>query len=242
MHADDVLVQLTGVVKDYHSLRPLRIQGLQLRTAETIALLGLDAAMSEVLVNLITGAQLPDSGEVRVFGRSTADVTNVDQWVSHLDRFGLISDRAVMVEQLTVEQNLTMPLSLAVEDIDPAIQQQVRRIASEVALGEDQLALRTAGLGAEGLLRLRLGRALALNPSVLLAEHPSATLSRQQAARFAADFARVARGRRMGAIVTTADATFATAVADRVLTLQPASGLLTPAPRWRRWLPRRNGT
>jgi ABC-type sugar transport system ATPase subunit len=68
----ELLVELTEVTKDYRGLRPLRIKHLELRAGETVALLGVDAVMSEVLVNLITGAQLPDSGDVTVFGRSTA--------------------------------------------------------------------------------------------------------------------------------------------------------------------------
>jgi ABC-type sugar transport system ATPase subunit len=97
----DLLIELAGVTKDYRSLRPLRVQHLSLHEGESIALLGFDAAMAEVLVNLITGAQLPDEGEVRVFGRPTTSITAVDDWVTELDRFGLISTRAVLVDQFT---------------------------------------------------------------------------------------------------------------------------------------------
>src|SRR5688572_8627801 len=109
----ELLVEVAGVSKDYRALRPLRIQRLELRAGQSIALLGLDAAMAEVLVNLITGAQLPDEGEVRVFGRSTESISAVDDWVTGLDRFGLISDRAVLVEQFTAEQNLALQIGRA---------------------------------------------------------------------------------------------------------------------------------
>ena len=78
--------------------------------------------MSEVLVNLITGAQLPDSGEVRIFGRPTTSITGVDDWVAELDRFGLISERAVLVDRFTALQNLALPLSLEIEHPPPALQ------------------------------------------------------------------------------------------------------------------------
>src|SRR5687768_5292783 len=136
----ELLVEVAGVSKDYRALRPLRIQRLELRAGQSIALLGLDAAMAEVLVNLITGAQLPDEGEVRVFGRSTESISAVDDWVTGLDRFGLISGRALLVEQFTAEQNLALPISLDIEVMPPPIREEVRRLASEIGLSADRMA------------------------------------------------------------------------------------------------------
>ena len=231
----ELLVELAGVSKDYRSLRPLRIQRLELRAGESIALLGLDAAMAEVLVNLITGAQLPDEGEVRVFGRSTGAITAVDEWVAELDRFGLISDRAVLVEQFTAEQNLALPISLDIEVMSPPVREQVRRLASEVGLAADRMAVATSALTPTDQLRLRLGRALALHPRVLLAEHPNAQLTREESPSFARDFRRIARDRGLATLLLTADAAFAAAGAGTVLELQPATGALKRRSGLRRW-------
>jgi ABC-type sulfate/molybdate transport systems ATPase subunit len=84
-------------------------------------------------------------------------------------------------------------------------------------------------------LRLRLGRALALAPRVLLAEHPNASLNVEEAPVFAADFARIAGARGLASLVLTTDRTFASAVADEVLTLEPATGALKATSGWRRW-------
>ena len=232
----ELLLQLTDVTKDYRGLRPLRIRQLEVRAGEVVALLGVDAAMSEVLINLITGAQLPDGGEVRVCGRPTSATTGVDDWVTELDRFGLISERAVLVEQFTTEQNLAMPLSLEVEDLKPSIRDEVRALAIEVGLSDEELNAPTAALTASAQLRLRLGRALALRPRVLLAEHPNARLSGAELPRFAADLARITTTRGLASLITTVDATFASALTDRVLRFEPASGLLRLASGWRRWL------
>jgi ABC-type transporter Mla maintaining outer membrane lipid asymmetry ATPase subunit MlaF len=231
----EALVELQGVTKDYLGLRPLRVRHLQLHAGQSIALLGFDLAMAEVLVNLITGAQLPDTGEVRVFGRPTSVIADASDWVRTLDQFGLVSERAVLVQQFTVEQNLAMPLTLDIADMSAALRSQVRALAEEVSLPADALGVDTAALSAPARLRLRLGRALALNPRVLLAEHPNAAISAADAPTFAADLARVVGARRLGSIVLTADRTFASAVADEVLTLEPATGALTSARGWRRW-------
>ena len=235
MAVSEPLVELSGVTKDYRALRPLRVQQLLVRAGEAVVVLGMDAAMSEVLINLITGAQLPDSGEVRVFGRPTSAVTAVDDWVADLDRFGLISDRAVLVEQFTTEQNLAMPLSLDLEHLTPALREEIRVLANEVGLSDQELQARTAALPPAAQVRLRLGRALALRPRVLLAEHPNAALPPDELTRFATDLARITATRGLASLITTVDSTFASALTDRVLRFEPASGLLRPASGWRRW-------
>jgi ABC-type lipoprotein export system ATPase subunit len=235
MPSGEPLVELRGVTKDYRGLRPLRVQQLLLHPGESIALVGFDLPMAEVLVSLITAAQLPDTGEILIFGQPTTSITNTEDWVAALDRFGLVSDRAMLVDQFTAEQNLAMPLSLEITDLSPQLRAQVHGLAEEVGLSADELVLPTAALSAPAKLRLRLARALALNPQVLLAEHPNAIIPRDEAPAFAADFARVVQRRHLGSLVLTADRTFAGAIADQVLTLQPATGELKAASGWRRW-------
>jgi ABC-type transporter Mla maintaining outer membrane lipid asymmetry ATPase subunit MlaF len=85
-------------------------------------------------------------------------------------------------------------------------------------------------------MRLRLGRALALNPRVLLAEHPNAPLTSSEAAAFAADVTRIRKARGLASVVLTADRRFAEGIATDVLTLQPATGeLRAEASAWKRW-------
>jgi len=83
--------------------------------------------------------------------------------------------------------------------------------------------------------RIRLGRALALAPKVLLAEHPNATLSADEALALGTDMSRIIEARGVASIVLTADQSFARAVAKEVLVLEPATGALKPASSWRRW-------
>jgi ABC-type lipoprotein export system ATPase subunit len=226
MADSDPLIEITGVTKDYRALRPLRVRRLTLHEGESIALLGFDAAMAEVFVNLITGAQLPDEGEVRVFGRPTTSITAVDDWVTELDRFGLISTRAVLVDQFTAEQNLALPLTLEIDSLPDTIRTEVGQLATEVGLSADELAVQTAALDPTAQLRLRVGRALALRPRVLLAEHPNAFIPPEESSRFASDLARITKQRGIAALVMTADPGFARAVAGRVLEVQPATGAL----------------
>jgi ABC-type lipoprotein export system ATPase subunit len=223
------------VTKDYRGLRPLRVANFQLHAGDTVALLGFDQVTAELLVNLITGAILPDTGEVRAIGQLTAAIPDADTWVGTLDQFGLISERAVLLDQLTVEQNLAMPLSLEIDDLPRDVATRVRDLAAEVGIEVADVRERLAAVSPAARLRVRFGRALALDPRVLLAEHPNAALPPHDVAPFAADFSRVVAARGLASVVMTADETFARAIAEHVLTLQPATGELKRATGWRRW-------
>lgn len=233
--ARDPLVSVRSVTKDYRALRPLRIRELDIHDAQSIALLGFDAAMAEVLVSLITAAALPDSGEVRVMGSPTTDVTDSGTWLKLLERFGLLTLRTPLVDRLTTEENLAIPYTLDLQTASDATRRQVRSLADEVGLTAAELSAPAAAISPLAQMRVRLGRALALNPRVILAEHPNATLSADDTPVFAADFSRIISARRVATLVFTADRTFAAAVAEHVLTLQPATGELRPASGWRRW-------
>jgi ABC-type transporter Mla maintaining outer membrane lipid asymmetry ATPase subunit MlaF len=234
MPQGDILVRLRSVSKDYRSLRPLRIAELDVPPGRSLALLGFDQTMAEVFVDLITGAILPDTGEIVAFGQPTSSIAGPDAWLTTLDLYGLLTDRAVLVEQFTVEQNLALPLSITVEEMSDDVRARVAELAEEIGLTND--LQRQAGVLPPGQrARIRLGRALALAPKVLIAEHPNASLSGEDAARFAEDIARIVDRRGIASVIVTADQGFARAAAREVLILEPATGALKPASGWRRW-------
>ena len=229
------LIAVRDVRKDYRGLRPLRLRHFDLQLGESIALLGFDQAMAEVFVNLVTGAVLPDDGSISVFGQQTAAITDPTAWVRTLDQFGLISERAVVLDQLTTAQNLAMPLSLQIHTMPDDVRNEVKRIADEVGLDANALEAQAGALDPLGRQRLRLARALALAPRVLLAEHPNAPLSQADTRTFSSVFAQVVRSRGIAAVTLTANHEFATSISSQVFTLQPANGDLKPVASWRRW-------
>ena len=239
MQSHEHVIELRGVTKDYHGLRPLRVEHLALRQGQTAALLGLDRAAAEVLVNLITAATLPDSGEVEIFGSLTRDITNAEAWFRSLDRFGIFSERVVLVDELNVEQNLALPLSLVVDDIPPDLRSQVRKIADEVGIPDAELSRSMASAGAPTRTRARLGKALALAPHILLAEHPNAAMPPDEVGRLAADLSTIAATRRLAMLVLTADTAFAGAACNEVWTLRPATGKVAQSSGWSSWFTRR---
>jgi ABC-type transporter Mla maintaining outer membrane lipid asymmetry ATPase subunit MlaF len=238
MNSAEHAIQLRGVSKEYGTLRPLRISHFVLQQGQTVALLGFDRAAAEVLVNLITAATLPDAGDVEVFGSATNHITDFDAWFRLLDRFGIVSERVALIDELTVEQNLALPLSLEVVDMAPELRRRVGKIADEVGIGPTERLQSMRGADASLRLRVRLGKALALDPWVLLAEHPNAAVPPNEVTRLRAALATIAAKRGLAMLVLTADTAFAAAVCKHVLTLRPASGELVPTSRWTRWFAR----
>ena len=99
-----------------------------------MALLGFDQPTAEVFVNLATGATLPDGGEVRVFGRPTRAIDDSADWLATVDRFGIVSERAVLLDALSVIQNLAMPFTLEIEPPPDDVRQRAEALAHEVGL------------------------------------------------------------------------------------------------------------
>jgi ABC-type sulfate/molybdate transport systems ATPase subunit len=128
-----------------------------------------------------------------------------------------------------------MPFTLEVEPLPDGIRADVTRLAAEIGIDGSDVTRPVADLSPSLRLRVRLGRALALSPLVLLAEHPTASLPADDVPVFAADFSKIVAARGIASVMLTADRTFAASVADEVLTLQPATGELKSATGWRRW-------
>ena len=236
MNAALPIVEIANVTKAYAGLRPLRLRWLSIAPAERVAVLGLDAAAAELLVNLVTGVTLPDAGVIRVQGQPTADIVTAEAWLASLDRFGIVSDRAVMMEGATLAQNLALPFSLEIDPIPADLRARVSAIADECGLsGDDGVWLDRPAGDAPPEVRMRghLARGIALGPSVLLVEHPTAAIPESARAALADDIIRVTDARRIASLIITTDQPFARRVAHRTLTLNGTTGELAPLrTRW----------
>ena len=225
------VLQIRQVRKQYHGLRPLRMIELTVDAGERVALSGIDAGAAEVLVNLVTGASVPDEGEVVVFGQSTASITDGDTWLASLDRFGIVTPRAVLLGAATLQQNLAMPLTLDIEPVKPEVAARVAALAQDVGIDPQWLERPMAALDPEIQARAHLARAIALDPALLILEHPTAGLAPGQGKAFGEIVARVSAARSLTTLIVSQDADFSSAAATRRLALDPASGEVKPVRR-----------
>jgi ABC-type transporter Mla maintaining outer membrane lipid asymmetry ATPase subunit MlaF len=228
------IVEVAGLVKDYRGLRPLRLAALRVDAGELVCLSGFDAVAAEVLVNLLNGAIVPDLGEVRVFGRPTSSIADETEWFAFLERLGIVTTRAVLLDGLTITQNLALPLTLDIDPVSPEHGARVRALAEEAGIAAGSLERPAGDASAELRVRVHLARALAVDPEVLLLEHPTVGLDRAGATALARTVRDVSASRGLTVVAVSEDAAF-TAAADRALRVQPSTGALVAATGWRRF-------
>jgi ABC-type transporter Mla maintaining outer membrane lipid asymmetry ATPase subunit MlaF len=229
------VLELDRVRKDTGGLCPLRIDSVHVGPGQRVAIIGIDAAGGEILLGLLTGAVLPDEGLVRVLGRDTSTIADADDWMLQLDRFGVVSSSAVLLDDLMVAQNIALAFTLSVDPISGTVMNDVRRLAVEAGVSLAVLDQPLCAVAVEDRARCHLARALAADPLVLFLERADALTTPADAQAFGRDIARAATGRHLAVLAVTADEAFAHAVAGKVLAVDPSTGRLASMPGWRRW-------
>ena len=228
------VVSLRNVIKDFQGLRPLRVREFDLHEGQSLGLVGVDEAMASVLINLITGSVLPDQGAVTAFGKPTSSIVDGDAWLTLLDDFGILGTRTVLLEQLTVRENLTIPLSMVVDQPPPDVAERVEHLAMEVQLAPDILDRPLGEMSPMVHAQVRAGKAVAPGPRVLLAEHPNALVEEADVPALADMLSQVVTRRRLTCLIMTADLQFARRVAGTVRKFEPATGDITAVKWWHR--------
>ena len=223
----DPLLRLSGVVKDYQALRPLRLASLELAPGDVVSVSGIDAQGAEVLVNLMTGAMLPDAGRIHLFGHATDAIADYEGWLQMLDGLGLLTERAVLLDQCSVAQNLALPLTIQIDPIADTAWPGVRALAEETGIVSAALETLVRDAAPELVQRVRLARALAFGPRLLVAEHPTASLPRPAVEALARDLASIAARRGLAVLAISADREFTRALGGAQLTLDAATGALS---------------
>jgi predicted ABC-type transport system involved in lysophospholipase L1 biosynthesis ATPase subunit len=233
------LVEVADVIKAYGVPLPLRIRRLTVAADDCIALGGLDAGAAEMLLNLITGAAVPDEGAVRVAGQDTRAIATDTEWLTSLDRFGIVTARAVLIGALPIAANLALPLTLSIDPMSSETRERVEALADTVGLAHERLRDAASTLTPIETVRVHLARALAPRPRLLLLEHPTAGLRDEGASRaLGTTLRRAAERATVGWLALTDDREFARAAGARLVKLHAQTGEVVPDSFWRRLVTR----
>jgi putative ABC transport system ATP-binding protein len=161
---------------------------------------------------------------VVTLGQETSGIVESEAWLTFVEQFGFVSDRIALLDAMTVQQNLSIPFSLEIDPVPPEILSRVTALATDVGIAASELATRTGDASPWLRARVRLGRALALDPRVLVVEHPTATLAPEEATTYAAALRAVWKQHTLTLVVVSMDERFGKALGGRVLVWQPATG------------------
>ena len=168
-------VRFEGVSKSFATQRVLDDVSFAVPRATVFCLLGRSGSGKSVTLKHAIGLLRPDSGRVLVDG---ADVTILHgpELARARQRIGFLFQHAALFDSLTVGENVAFPLRRHRRTLSDG---EVRRIAREkldqVGLAADYEKM-PASLSGGMRKRAGLARAMALDPSLLLVDEPSAGL------------------------------------------------------------------
>ena len=108
--AQPLLLDAVGIAKTYAGVRALKGVSFDLRPGEVHALVGENGAGKSTLIKIITGAERPDAGTLRVAGR---DVPHMDPAIAHALGIAAIYQQPALFPHLTVAENIALALERA---------------------------------------------------------------------------------------------------------------------------------
>ena len=141
---------------------------------ELVALLGPSGSGKSTLLNLVSGIDVPDSGEVRLDGRSLGAMTERERTLLRRRHVGFVFQFFNLLPTLTVEENLLLPLELT-GSVPAESRERAASLLQRVGLGHRGSSFPDRLSGGEQQ-RVAVVRALVHRPSLVLADEPTGNL------------------------------------------------------------------
>ena len=153
----------------YDEARALRGISFSVRPGEFVALVGPSGSGKSTLLACLAGLDVPDGGQVEIFGEPIARLSERERTRRRLHHIGVLMQSLNLLSDLTVEENVRLPLFLAGQKDEG----QVSKLLKEVGLAIRRTALPSQLSGGEAA-RVGLAAALVRNPKIVLADEPTA--------------------------------------------------------------------
>lgn len=153
------------------TLQVLREVDLQVAAGEAVALTGESGSGKSTLLHLIAGLDEPDGGEIVIGGSRMSGEGESGRALLRRDRLGLVFQQFNLIPSLKVGDNLAFQARIA-DRFDSAWH---RELAQRLGL-EDLLDRYPEQLSGGQQQRVAIGRALAVKPSLVLADEPTGNL------------------------------------------------------------------
>jgi len=172
------LLELTSIVKTFHTddveTRALSNVELSIGKGEFVSISGPSGSGKSTLLAILGLLDVPSAGEYRIAGEHTAKLDSVRRAALRNRSIGFIFQAFNLIGDLTVEQNVDLPLTYRGM---PAAERK-QRVAA--ALDGVRMAHRARHLPAQlsggQQQRVAVARAIAGDPLILLADEPTGNL------------------------------------------------------------------
>lgn len=162
------MIELKGVRKSYGANEVLKGIDLRIEEQDYLVILGASGSGKLTLLNILSGLEKPDQGEVLYDGENIASLSESQLTKFRKNQVAFIFQQYYLLQELTVVQNVKMGAHLAKnQDYLPIIEEmglkeKIHQYPSELSGGEQQ--------------RVAIARALAKKPKVLFLDEPTGAL------------------------------------------------------------------
>ena len=203
------LLKLDNLRAGYGEAVVLPGMSLALRDGEVLALLGRNGTGKTTLVNSIVGVVRRFGGSLTLAGR---DITALRADQRARAGIGWVPQERNIFKSLTVEENMTAvaqpgPWTVArVYEMFPRLEERKRNFGNQLSGGEQQM--------------LAIGRALTLNPKVLLLDEPTEGLAPIIVEELLAAIGRISRAGGICTVIVEQNARKILGLADRAVILE----------------------
>jgi len=190
---------------DHTEVVAIRDATLSIARGEIVGMLGPSGSGKSTILTAMALINPPTSGQIAINGTPVLDGSKalVDLRAFRRQHLGFVFQKANLIPFLTALENVQ--IALEVNDTAPkAARQRAMELLDYLGVAERANNLPVALSGGEQQ-RVAVARALANNPSLILADEPTAALDSQRGRQVMELFAKVAHERNAGVLVVTHD-------------------------------------
>lgn len=205
----------------YEGIRALGGINLEFNRNEFIAVLGPSGCGKSTLLNVISGLEVPSSGEITIQGQSTRSFNKHSWDVYRRHNVGFIFQHFNLINSLTAVENVALPLAVAGVGLKERTE-RAKEMLDKVGLNSKYNNTPLELSGGEKQ-RVSIARALINNPDIILADEPTGSLDSTTALEIMNLLKEVSKDKLL--IMVTHNHDFAYEYATRVIKME--DGLVT---------------
>lgn len=214
------IIQTLSRVKKYYvvgkaEVLALDIEHLDIYKGEMLAIMGTSGSGKSTLLNILGALDVPDGGQIQFGGMQINRDFNEPRASRFRSKYiSYVFQDYNLIEDLTVEDNLAVPLILKKES-KQMVSRKVAEFAQLVGL-ENRLKHKPSELSGGQKQRVAIARALIGAPEMILADEPTGNLDYKMSAEIMSLFKTVKKQYNQTLVIVTHDAEVAR-YADRVI-------------------------